>query len=105
MALSGRYDLTYRIEMYPDLFDGYYDHDVYLHTPNHYVPNFGDPELLHQMRQMEINLAVGDADYFCPSNRALSQSLWEKEILHSLDLWDGTAHKPVFWRDMVRKYF
>ncbi len=105
VGLSGRYDLTCRVETYPDLFDGYYDEDIYLHTPNHYVPNIGDPALLEQMRHLEIHLAVGDADYFCPSNRALSQSLYEKEILHSLDLWHGTAHKPLFWRDMVRKYF
>jgi esterase/lipase superfamily enzyme len=105
VGLSGRYDLTQPVGTYPDLFDGHYDTDIYFHMPNHFVPNVEDPELLAKFRSLEITLAVGEADYFCDSNRRMSQALWDKRVPHTFDIWPGTAHKACYWRSMVERYF
>jgi esterase/lipase superfamily enzyme len=105
VGLSGRYDLTTPVGTYAGLFDGYYDDDIYFHTPNHFLPNVTDPDLLSKLRALEITLAVGEDDYFCASNRSLSQSLWEKGIWHKLDIWPGTAHKAKYWKQMIECYF
>lgn len=39
VAFSGRYDLTLSVESFADLFDGYYDENVYFHTPTHFLPS------------------------------------------------------------------
>jgi esterase/lipase superfamily enzyme len=105
VGLSGRYDLTQSAGCYPDLFDGYYDSDIYFHTPNHFVPNLDDPELLCRLRSLDITLAIGEEDYFFESNRKISQALWQKGVWHSFDIWPGAAHKACFWRQMVERYF
>src|ERR1700743_3097622 len=38
VPLSGRYDLTMKVEGFGDLFDGYYDDEIYFHTPAHFLP-------------------------------------------------------------------
>jgi esterase/lipase superfamily enzyme len=104
VALSGRYDLTRSFGHFPDLFDGYYDEDIYFHTPTHFVPQLSDSGALDAMRGMEIVLAVGERDPFKPSAEELSQQLKDKGIGHELAIWDGTAHKASYWRNMVRCY-
>jgi len=104
LALSGRYDLTRPMGPFADLFDGYYDPDVYFHTPNHYVPNLADPLILDRLRRMEIKLVVGEHDPFYPSNLELSMALWSKEVRNRLVVWDQEAHKAFFWREMVRRH-
>lgn len=105
IGLSGRYDLTRPVGAFPDLFGGYYDNDVYFHTPNHFVPNLSEPALIDRFRSMEISLAVGETDPFGESNRDLSSALWDKGIWHTLDFWEGEAHRAKFWREMVQRYF
>jgi esterase/lipase superfamily enzyme len=105
VGLSGRYDLTQPIGCYQDLFDGHYDSEIYFHTPNHFVPNLEDHRMLENLRSLDIRLAVGESDYFCESNRKISQALWQKGVWHSLDIWPGTAHKAYSWRQMVGRYF
>ena len=105
IALSGRYDLTRPVGPFPDLLCGHYDTDIYFHTPNHFLPNLSDSAIIESLRQMRIALAVGEADPFGDSNRELSQSLWDKGVWHSLDIWDGRAHCAKYWRQMVPKYF
>jgi esterase/lipase superfamily enzyme len=105
VALSGRYDLTKPAGPFPDLFGGYYDSDIYFHTPNHFVPNLSEPVLIERLRSMEISLAVGETDPFGESNRDLSTALWEKGVWHSLEFWEGEAHRARFWREMVQRYF
>jgi esterase/lipase superfamily enzyme len=105
VALSGRYDLTRPAGPFPDLFNGHYDKDLHYHTPNHFLPNLSDSEMIENLRNMQIALAVGRADPFGESNRDLSQSLWDKGVWHSLDLWDGEAHCAKYWRQMVGRYF
>ncbi len=104
VGLSGRYDLTQRAGDFPDLFGGHYDTDIYFHTPNHFIPNVSDPNLLGQLRSLRISLAVGEHDPFGGSNRRLSESLWGKEVGHTLDIWDGEAHRARYWREMAPRY-
>jgi esterase/lipase superfamily enzyme len=104
LALSGRYDLTRPAGVFRDLFSGYYDEDIYFHTPPHFLPSLNDVEILAQLRQLDITLVVGDDDPFCESTRELSRILHEKSIPHRLMIWQGEAHKPHYWRQMVRLY-
>ncbi len=104
VALSGRYDLTKAVGPFPDLFDGYYDENIYFHTPNHFLPQLNEPTALLAIRQTEIVLAVGENDHFKNSTEQLSRQLAEKAVPHSLAVWSGEAHKAYYWRQMVRLY-
>jgi esterase/lipase superfamily enzyme len=104
VALSGRYDLTRRIGPFEDLFDGYYDQDVYFITPAHFLPNLNDPCLLDEIRRIDITLAVGENDPFHASNRELSRALAGKNIPHRLAIWPGEAHRARYWREMAPRY-
>ncbi len=104
VALSGRYDLTRQFACYPDLFSGHYDTTIYFHTPNHFVPNMHDPELLGTIRSLDIRIAVGNSDHFFESNQHLSDALWQKGVWHAFEVWPGTAHKPQYWREMAPRH-
>ncbi|MGE3844824.1 MAG: esterase family protein [Vicinamibacterales bacterium] len=104
VGLSGRYDLTRPAGSFPDLFDGYYDEDIYFHTPSHFLPNLADASVLCRLRGLDITLAVGEADVFCEGTKHLSGALWQKDIPHRLDLWPGEAHRARDWRAMVQAY-
>lgn len=104
VALSGRYDLTRNFGAFQDLFGGHYDQDIYFMTPNHFLPNLNESRFLEPLRQMEITLAVGEADPFHESNRELSQVLTAKDIRHQLAIWPGEAHRARYWREMVPNY-
>jgi esterase/lipase superfamily enzyme len=104
VALSGRYDLTRWYGPFPDLFDGYYDEDIYFHTPNHFLPQLSDSRMLRAIQNMEIVLAVGEQDPFKPSTEELSRQLSNKGVGHSFALWEGEAHKARHWRRMVPCY-
>ena len=104
VALSGRYDLTRRAGPFEDLFCGYYDEDVDFITPNHFLPNLNDVNLLDPMRRMDLTLAVGEQDPFYESNRVLSGTLADKGIAHRLAVWPGEAHRAHHWREVVPHY-
>ncbi len=104
VALSGRYDLTRWYGPFPDLFDGYYDEDIYFHTPNHFLPQLSDGRLLGAIQNMQIVLAVGEHDPFRPSTEELSRQLWNKGVGHALVVWEGEAHRARYWRQMVQCY-
>jgi esterase/lipase superfamily enzyme len=104
VALSGRYDLTEPINHFRTLFDGHYDEMIYFHTPCHFMPQLNDPPQLNALRQMEITLAVGEADVFLANNQRLSQILHEKGIWHGLHTWSGEAHCAAAWKQMVPHY-
>lgn len=103
-AFSGRYDLTDAVESFRDLFDGHYDEQVYFNNPSHFMPNASDEALLNQWRQLDIVLAIGDADPFLENNRQFSETLWDKGIWHALHVWHGRAHSASSWRKMVSLY-
>ncbi|WP_080058699.1 esterase family protein [Spirosoma aerolatum] len=104
VAFSGRYNLSEPVAEFRGLFDGYYDDDIYFHSPNHFLPNLQDEMLLDHLRRMEIVMTIGTEDPFLPSNLSLSETLWIKNISHELYLWDGRAHQAEDWRKMVQLY-
>lgn len=104
LALSGRYDLTQPVEHFTDLLDGYYDDDVYYHTPNHYLPNLSDARYLEPLRRMNIQLVIGAEDPFLDNNRRLCEALSSKGIAHQLHIWAERAHRGYYWRRMVPQY-
>ncbi|MBS1602116.1 MAG: esterase family protein [Bacteroidetes bacterium] len=105
VGLSGRYDLTSSMEHFEDLFEGYRDENIYYNMPSQFIPNLNDPDLIQQLKALEIVFVVGEKDVFIDNNRAISNALWEKGIWNALHLWDGESHKARYWKHMVQLYF
>jgi esterase/lipase superfamily enzyme len=103
-AFSGRYDLTLSVEHFYDLFDGYYDDDIYYNTPTHFLPGLTCEWRLKALKAMDIILVIGKEDPFLENNRHLSRILWEKGIWNALHEWDGRAHQGHYWRKMAPLY-
>ena len=103
-AFSGRYDLTLAVEYFYNLFDGYYDENVYFHTPSHFLPQLNCETRLQQLRKIDMVFAIGKQDPFLQNNHQLSESLWSKGIKHTLYEWDGRAHRGNSWRKMAALY-
>lgn len=103
-GMSARYDLSLSAHNFPDLLNGYFDENVYFNMPSMYIPNLTDPALLHQIRQLTIELVVGKEDPFYENNLHLSRALTIKNIPHQLYAWDEEAHRPRYWRRMVQWY-
>ncbi len=104
VAFSGRYDLTLKVEAFGDLFDGYYDENIYHHTPSHFLPELSCDKRLGSLRGVEIVMTIGDADPFLDNNRRLSRVMNEKGIGHQMHVWDGRAHRAGAWRKMAALY-
>lgn len=104
VAMSGRYDLTIALPYYDDLFDSFHNEDIYFNMPRQYIPNLDDDDILDGIRQMDITIVIGRDDPFCPGNVLFDTQLWDKNIPHQFFIWDGNAHKPRFWRQMVKLY-
>jgi esterase/lipase superfamily enzyme len=103
-AFSARYDLTLNVEHFRNLFDGYYDENIYYNTPTHFLPYLNYHWQLHHLRKMDIVLTIGKEDPFLDNNRHLSHILWNKGIWHALHEWDGRAHRGHYWRQMASLY-
>ncbi len=103
-VFSGRYDLTLCVESFHDLMDGFYNDDVYFHTPSHFLPNLYCDNLLSALRKMDIVFAIGREDPFLANNLHLSDVLWKKNIHHQLHIWDDRAHSGYYWRRMAKLY-
>jgi esterase/lipase superfamily enzyme len=104
VAFSGRYDLTLKVESFGDLFDGYYDEDIYFYTPLHFLPGLACPWRVECLRRLEVILAVGSEDPFLDNNRCLSALLHGKGVGHQLHVWNGRAHRASAWRSMAALY-
>jgi len=104
VALSGRYDLTQQLGPYRALFDGFYNDQIYFNNPSHFLPQIQDEAILRQLRRMEIIFVIGQEDAFLRNNQELSQRMTEKKIPHEFYIWEGEAHRPRIWREMVRCY-
>ncbi len=104
VAFSGRYDLTLAVESFHDLLDGFYNEDVYFHTPNHFLPNLDCNLHLNHLRKIDIILTIGNEDPFLQNNKHLSSILRQKGINHQLIVWDGRAHSASYWRHMAAIY-
>lgn len=103
-VFSGRYDLTMNIECFQDLFNGYYDENIYFHTPTHFLPNLNCDLHIDYLRRMDIVMSVGAEDPFLDNNRHLSGILQAKGISHQLYVWEGRAHRGHYWRMMATLY-
>ncbi|MCK9605016.1 MAG: alpha/beta hydrolase-fold protein [Methylomonas sp.] len=104
VAFSGRFDLTLEVEHFKDLFNGYYDDNIYFHTPSHFLPNLTDQNQLNQISRMDITLVIGKEDPFLHNNREFSHILNQKGIRHGYYEWDSRAHQGYYWRQMARLY-
>ncbi|MDD2737841.1 MAG: alpha/beta hydrolase-fold protein [Methylomonas lenta] len=104
VAFSGRFDLTLKLEHFRDLLDGYYDDNVYFHTPSHFLPNLTNKNQLNLLRHMDITLIIGKEDPFIHNNRQLNHILNQKGICHAYYEWEGRAHQGQYWRQMANLY-
>jgi esterase/lipase superfamily enzyme len=104
VGMSARYDLTKQLPFFADLFDGYFDENIYYNMPNHFIPQISDRTLLDQIRSLDITLIIGREDPFLPDNRQLSSSLTHISVPHKLFIWEEEAHRPRYWREMVKLY-
>lgn len=103
-AFSGRYDLTLHVEYFHNLFDGYYDKNIYYHTPTHYLPGLECEWRLRHLRNMDIVFTIGKEDPFLANNHHLSELLQSKGIPHVMHEWGGRAHRASYWRKMAALY-
>jgi esterase/lipase superfamily enzyme len=104
VGMSGRYDLTQPMLAFKDLFDGYRDEDIDANTPSKFIKTLHENQL-KTLRDMEIILAIGKDDAFLSDNYYFSKVMSEKEMAHQLYVWEGEAHHPYQWKQMVQIYF
>ncbi len=104
VGMSGRYDLTRQIQDFNDLFGGFHNQDIYFNMPLQFIANMHDKTLLAALRKLEIILAIGETDPFINNNKEFSQLLNNKGIPHKLYIWQDYAHRPRYWRQMVKLY-
>lgn len=101
VAFSGRYDLTLNVDCFNDLFDGFYNEDIYFNTPTHYLPNLQNDWHVDQLKAMDITLVIGQEDPFLHNNHHLSSILAQKGIDHQFHYWPERAHSGHYWRQMA----
>lgn len=100
IALSGVYDLT-------EYTKGYFDEDVYFNSPQHYMPNLTDHNLLQLIRQSwHIHLFAGSGPYEAPNaSRSFASILYNKGINYELDVWGSEwSHDWHTWRTVLPHY-
>lgn len=103
-AFSGRYDLTWAVEYFNNLFDDYYDENIYFNTPTHFLPQLDNPLQLEYLQRMDMVFTIGRQDPFLNNNHRLSDILNSKGIAHEMYEWDGRAHSVRYWRQMAPLY-
>ncbi|MFW0718757.1 esterase family protein [Pedobacter sp. N23S346] len=104
VGISGRYDLTQCQPPFHDLLNGFRDDLVYYNMPEQYLTNLNDANVINQIKNMEIIIAVGETDPFLESNKYISKVLSEKGIANNFYTWDSDAHRPHYWRKMAPLY-
>lgn len=105
VGLSGRYDLTLKLEYFDDLFDGYRDDEIYFNTPSWFIADIAGERMIRLLKRIEMIFVIGKEDAFLENNKLLNHLLLEKGINHSLFFWEGEAHKAKYWKKMVQLYF
>jgi len=104
VGMSSRYDLSKSSPAFADLFDGYFNEDIYHNMPSMYLPNITDEAMLNKLRKLKIVLAIGETDPFFDNNKHLDKALTGKNIPHDFFIWNEEAHRPWHWRKMVQLY-
>jgi esterase/lipase superfamily enzyme len=100
IAMSGVYDLT-------EYTRGYYDEDVYFNSPQHYMPNLTDHNILQQVRSSpHIHIFSGSGPYEDPdASRSFASILYNKGINYELDIWgEEWPHDWNTWRKVLPHY-
>lgn len=100
IAMSGVYNLS-------EYTKGYYDEQVYFNSPQHYMPNLTDHNILEQIRKSRhIHILTGSGDYEDPNaSREFAGILYNKGITYELDIWDSSwKHDWPTWRVMLPHY-
>jgi esterase/lipase superfamily enzyme len=100
LALSGVYDLT-------EYTKGYFDDDVYFNSPQHYMPNLSDHNILEQIRRSNhIHIFSGSGPYEDPEgSRRFASVLYNKGITYELDIWGPEwKHDWDTWRQVLPHY-
>ena len=100
IAMSGVYDLT-------EYTKGYYDDDVYFNSPQHYMPNLTDHNLLEQIRRSNhIHIFTGSGPYEDPGAAGrFAKTLYDKGINYELDVWGSEwPHDWNTWRNVLPHY-
>jgi esterase/lipase superfamily enzyme len=103
IGFSGRYDLTRVMGSYRDLFDGWYDQDIYFNTPSHFLPQLDDPAILSELRYVRVHLACGREDIIYDNNHALVTCLQQRSVAVRFTTCDGEAHRPRAWRPLMHE--
>ena len=97
IAMSGIYDLT-------EYSRGFFDEQVYLNSPTHYIPNLTDHAILEQIRSSRhLHILSGCGDHEDPeAARKFAGILYNKNINYELSIW-GTewTHDWPTWRAML----
>ncbi|WP_199750548.1 esterase family protein [Gynurincola endophyticus] len=97
IAMSGVYHLT-------EYTKGFYNEEVYYNSPNHYVSNLEDPQILQQIRSSNhIHLFSGSGDYEDPrATQNFSNVLHDKQIKHDCFIWGQEwKHDWDTWRKFL----
>ena len=102
IGISGRYDLTLQLPFFNDLFDSYWDENIYYNMPCQYIANLWDEGKIKLLQSLEIILVVGKEDAFLEINHQLSESLHKKNINNILYLMEGEAHKAAYWGKLMQ---
>ena len=104
IGMSGRYDLTINLKYFENLFEGFWNEDIYYNMPSQYVPNIIGDNMLGLLRKLDITIVIGKEDAFLENNKAISEALIAKNIPHKFYIWEGEAHKGYHWREMLKLY-
>lgn len=99
VSMSGAFDIPKRF------LDGYYNDDVYFHSPLDYLPGLNDVATLDRLRHNYYVLAVGNGDALFDQNVKLAHELGSKHVPHVLDVWEGFGHDWPWWQQMAHKFF
>lgn len=98
LSMSGAFDVSAFLH-------GYYDEDVYFHTPPHFLPNLSDPWYYERYRRNRYILASGWDDHCLGQNQNLARIMGEKGIPHHLYVWDSwNSHDWPTWARMMNEY-
>jgi esterase/lipase superfamily enzyme len=100
IGMSGVYDLT-------EYTRGYYDEDVYFNSPQHYMPNLTDHNILEQIRKSNhIHIFSGSGAYEDPgASGRFARILYDKGIRYELDVWGQEwPHDWNTWRTVLPQY-
>lgn len=98
ISMGGAFDIE-------SFLGGYYDRDVYLLRPPHFLPNMTEAAYLDRYRLNKWVLATGEQDICRGENEQIAGMLGAKQIPYSLHVWGhGSVHDWPEWQKMARAY-